>query len=223
MKALPLHILTLCLGITFLSVGELYAQEPADDDYQTVPGKRFRKYTHEGEEFLYGTIDGVEITRPYPSSRELRQGRRKIERFTKLQWYVHSVYPYAQGVADLMAEVERDIQNIPDKQAQKEYIKEKEAALFSKYEDDFRRMSRKQGKILVKLIYRQAGVSAYEMIKDTKSGATAFFWNGIGRLFGINLKEDFDPEEDAMINSIVRDLDNGGYNIAYKSYNYRLP
>lgn len=223
MKALSVHILTLCLGISFLSIGELYAQEPADDEYQTVPGKRFRKYSHEGEEFLYGSIDGVDITRPFPTTRELRQGRRKIEQFTRLQWYVHSVYPYAQGVADLMAEVEQEIQHIPNKQAQKDYLKEREEALFAKYEEDFRRMSRKQGKILVKLIYRQSGVSAYEMIKDTKSGATAFFWNGIGRLFGINLKADFDPEEDAMIDSIVLDLDNGGYNIAYKTYDYRLP
>lgn len=201
----------------------LWSQQDTDTTGKTIPGQRYRLYTYEGEDFLYGSIDGIDIERTYPTERELRRGRRRVMQYTRLQWYVHSVYPYAQGVAELMSEVERDLQTLPSKSDQKAYIKSKEEALFARYEPDFRRMSRKQGKIFVKLVYRQSGLSVYDLIKDTKSGATAFFWNGIGRIFGINLKADFDPEEDGMIDSIVADLDNGGYNIAFKAYNYRLP
>ena len=218
------HISAILLLLSFLSLPVMgWAQTEEEPFGETIPGQRFRLYTYEGEEFLYGSIDGVDIERQYPTKRELRQGRRRIERYTKLQWYVHSVYPYAQGVAELMAEVERDLHTISSRSDQKEYIKQREEALFARYESDFRRMSRKQGKIFVKLVHRQSGISVYDLIRDTKNGASAFFWNGIGRIFGINLKADFDPEEDAMIDAIVADLDNGGYNIAFKAYNYRLP
>ncbi|MDP5169129.1 MAG: DUF4294 domain-containing protein [Bacteroidia bacterium] len=189
---------------------------------KTIPGQRFRIYEYNGEMFMYGSIDGVEITRRPPTASEMRNGRRQIEKYTKLQWMVHSVYPYAQRVAELMAEVDRDLSSLDGNQAQKEYIKQREQALFDRYEDDFRKMSRTQGKILIKLVYRQTGVSTYDLIKETKSGATAFFWQGIGRIFGMNLKEAFDPEEDQMIDAIVGDLERGGYNICYKSYDYRL-
>lgn len=220
-----LHISLIACLVLLVGAPAAVAQvnEPDEEYTATIPGQRFRVYEYNGETYMYGSIDGVEISRRYPTEREMRQGRRTLERFTRLQWYVHSVYPYAQGVADLMSEVEQDLQHIQGKQAREDYIKMRETALFEQYEDDLRKMSRTQGKLLVKLIDRQAGVSAYELIKETKSGATAFFWNGIGRLFGINLKDDFDSEEDAWIEAIVRDLDRGGYNIAYKAYDYRLP
>ncbi len=202
------------------TVTPLLAQ--AEEDSVLLPGRRFRVYEHEGEMFLYGSIDPVEITRRPPTARELREGRRQLQKYSRLQWMVHSVYPYAQRVGELLEEVDRDLESIEGSQAQKEYIKQREQALFARYEDDFRKMSRSQGKLLVKLIYYQTGVSTYEMIKDTKSGASAFFWQGIGRLFGINLKEAFDPEEEDMINAIVADLNHGGYNIFYKTYGYRL-
>ncbi len=192
------------------------------DSLKTVPGQRFRLYQYNGETYMYGSIDAVDIVRRPPTAQELRQGRRQLERFTKLQWMVHSVYPYAQRVAELLNEVEQDMANIQGSQAQKEYIKQREQELFARYEQDFRKMSRTQGKILIKLISRQTGITAYDLIRDTKNGASAFFWQGIGRIFGMNLKEGFNSTDDALIEAIVAELDRGGYNICYKSYNYRL-
>ena len=67
-----------------------------------------------------------------------------------------------------------------------------------------------QGIILVKLIDRETGHTSYEVIKDLKGGFTAFFWQGIARIFGNNLKAEYNPDgEDAKIEDIVRGIESG--------------
>ena len=74
-------------------------------------------------------------------------------------------------------------------------------------------MSRKQGQILVKLIYRQTGVTTFDLIKDYKSGWKAFWSNNTAKLFDISLKEKYEPYEvnqDFLIETIlVRAFNNG--------------
>ncbi len=198
------------------------AQPPVADTEEPVRSKRFRVYEYQGETYLYGQLDDIDITANYPNRWQRNRGERKLERYTRLQWNIHKVYPYALKVGDVLSEVEAEMAKIEDEDARNEYIKSKESALFGEYEDDVRKMSRSQGLVFVKLIHRQTGISAYDLIRETKSGASALFWQSIGRIFGINLKSNYNPEEEQMIEEIVRDLDNGGYNIYYRKYNYRL-
>jgi hypothetical protein len=174
---------------------------------------------------MVGALEDIDITAQKPSKRQLRRGKKRLAQFTRLRWNVHKVYPYAVRVAEIMTEVETHVASLPSEDARKEYLKSQEASLFGSYEDDLRRMTRSQGKVLIKLVYRETGASTFELIKETKSGASAVFWQSIGLIFGINLKQAFDvesDEEDAMINQIVQDLEVGGYNIAYRRYNYQL-
>lgn len=169
-----------------------------------------------------GTLSPIEITAKAPSRYRKRQGKKKLQKLTRLRWNVHRTYPYAIRVSEIVAEVEAEVSQMKDSKGKKEYIKERERALFKRYEKDLRKMSRSQGKVLVKLIHRQTDNTAFHLIKDTRNGVTAFFWQSIGAVFGINLKREFDPEEDAMMDDIVMDLERGGYNIYYKQYNYRV-
>ncbi|MEO0473176.1 MAG: DUF4294 domain-containing protein [Bacteroidota bacterium] len=183
---------------------------------------RFKVFEYEGETLMYGELDSIAITDRRPTARQLRRGRRRLAKYTKLRWNVHKAYPYAMKVSDVLEEVDSALTGIDDPKARKQYLKSKEKSLFGQYEKDLRKMSRSQGKVLVKLIYRQTGTSAFQLIKETKNPVSAFFWQSIGKIFGINLKSEFDPEEDEMIEQIVADLDQGGYNIYFRRYNYRL-
>jgi hypothetical protein len=205
----------------------LWAQEAQDSSRRFVRDTthRFKVYTYEGKTFMTGELATIQITDRPPSNQELRRGQRRLARFTRLRYNVHKVYPYAAKVADIMSQVQDTLDALPNEQARKEYLKNTEKSLFGAYEGDIRRMTRSQGKVLVKLVHRQTGASTYALIKDNKSGASAFFWQSIGLIFGINLKTAFEPgeeEEDAMIDYIVQDLERGGYNIAHKQYNFRL-
>lgn len=216
-STLRLSLLCACL----ILMGWQAAQAQVRDSME----RRFRVYSYEGETFMVGALEDVDITARKPTKRQLRRGKKRLAKFTRLRWNVHKVYPYAVKVAQVMQEVEARVSALPTEEERKAYLKTKEASLFGSYEDDLRRMTRTQGKVLVKLVYRETGASTFELIKETKSGASAVFWQSIGLIFGINLKDAFDvdkDEEDAMINQIVRELEYGGYNIAYRQYNYHL-
>lgn len=186
------------------------------------PEDRFKAYEYMGEMWMTGSLDPVDIIDSYPTKKQLRRGRKRIAKFTKLRWNIHKTYPYAVKVGEVMEDANMHLASISDKKERKKYLKSREEELFGRYEQDLRKMSRSQGKMLVKLISRQTGASTYHLIKETKSGASAFFWQTVGRIFGINLKTEYDAEEEMMIEAVVHELERGGYNIAYRTYNYVL-
>jgi len=215
MKRISRHVILLA-SFAFLGQLSLIGQDRPE------PEDRFRAYVFEGEMFMVGSLDPIDIVDTYPTKTQIRKGRRRIAKFTKLRFNIHRTYPYAVRVGEVMADANEHLEQLYDKKERKAYLKSKEAELFDRYEQDLRKMTRSQGKVLVKLISRQTGNSTYSLIKDTKSGASAFLWQTVGKLFGINLKDDYDPEEDQMIEAVVHELERGGYNIAYRSYNYEL-
>lgn len=204
------------LAVLSCSVGQ--AQETFDDP----EARRFIIYEMNGETYMDGTLQAVDITAKRPSRYQIRKGRKRLAKFTRLRWNVHKVYPYAVKVGQILQQVNIELQEIEDPKERKKYLKSKEVSLFGEYEDDLRRMSRSQGKVLVKLVHRQTGNSTFHLIKEVKSGVSAVFWQSIGLLFGINLKSEYDPEEEAMIEEIVKELETGGYNICYKRYAFLL-
>lgn len=197
----------------------LSAQEPPKPLGRT----RFIVYEFEGETIMDGQIAPIVIEAPRPSRETIRRTQDRIRKYTRLLWNIHRTHPYAVKLGDILDEAHRELERLPDEKSKKAYLKSKEGALFGEYEDDLRDMTRSQGEVLVKLISRETGRSSFELIKENKSGASAFLWQTVGLIFGINLKTEYDREEEAMIEEIVRELEEGGYNIYYKAFFYRLP
>lgn len=213
-----MEIRLILIWMVAMSMGNLYAQQAPEEEMST----RFYLYEQDGETFMNGSIEGIDIEAPRPNKRTLRKGKRRLAKFTKLLWNVHKTYPYAIKVAEVVKGVESELDGITDAKERKAFLKTQERSLFGEYEDDLRKMSRSQGKVLVKLIHRETGSATYFLIKEMKSGASAVLWQSIGIFFGINLKSEYDPEEEEMIEEIIFDLQRGGYNICYKQYNYYL-
>ena len=197
-----------------------YGQSGSKKDMSEIPD--FRVYEVNGEFIMFGELSAINITAKKPGKRALRRGRKKMAKYTRLRWNIHRVYPYALKVSETLGEIETELYAIESEEEKKAYLKAKEKSLFGKYEQDLRKMTRSQGKVLVKLIYRQTGRATYYLIKEYKNGASALLWQSIGMIFGVNLKSDYDAEEEFMIEAIVSDLDRGGYNIYYKTYDYFL-
>lgn len=216
----------LLFALCFLSFAPAWAQQEVDDVYEKwLNNPKWYAYSVDGEVVGVYTFEPQWQMTRFPTAAEQRRGQHRMEKYSRMQYNVHYVYPYAVKVAALLEEVHRELNNLPNDKARREYVKSKEKYLFGRYEQNIRNMTRSQGKILVQLVYREAGTTMYSIIRDLKSGATALFWQSIGSLFGINLKTMYDGESDEyyMVEVIVRDLEAGGYNIAYQAYNYRLP
>ena len=131
-------------------------------------------------------------------------------RYDRLTYNIRKVYPYALVVRNKMEEVNLALANIDNEKDRKEYLKGVEAMVLGEYEDDMRNMTITQGKILIKLIDRETRNTSYELIKLYRGGFSAAFWQGIARIFGTNLKAEYDPYgEDAAIEAIVHDIEQG--------------
>lgn len=154
-------------------------------------------------------MDAIVISAQAPTRRQRRKHQKKLKKFNKLRYNVLKVWPFANAASKTLKEIEREIASIPQDDLKK-YMKSKEKSLFGEYETQIRNLSISQGKILVKLIDRQTGNNTYSLIKDLKSGTSAFFWQAIGGLFGYNLKKEFDADgDDFAVEMICRSLENG--------------
>ena len=131
-------------------------------------------------------------------------------RYRRLIQNVKRVYPYSKIAAKELKELDRQLAGINNEKARKAYIEQAEKQIMDRFEKEVRRLTVTQGIILVKLIDRETGRTSYEVIKDLSGGITAFFWQGIARIFGNNLKAEYDPEDaDRIIEDIVRGIEAG--------------
>jgi hypothetical protein len=120
------------------------------------------------------------------------------------------VYPYALIVRARLFQVNEEMKNINTEKERKDYMKKVEKDVFAEYEDDIREMTITQGRLLIKLIDRETLNTSYTLIRDYRGKLAAAFWQGIARIFGTNLKEEYDPfGADAVIESIIQEIDAG--------------
>lgn len=117
---------------------------------------------------------------------------------------VKTVYPLAQTAREKMQDMEDELSRLKTKQEQKEYIKGIYNEIKAEYTPVLKRMTRTQGRVLLKLIDRETEYTAYEILKEFRGGFVAGFWQTVGKVFGHDLKDDYDKDgEDRMIEQIV--------------------
>ena len=127
-----------------------------------------------------------------------------LRRYRKLVDAVKKVYPIARIAKAKMAAIEEKLFRLPTKKAQKAYIRQVYNQIKEEYTPVLKHMTRTQGKVLLKLIDRETEYTAYEVLKEFRGGFVAGFWQGVSRIFGQNLKSEYDKQnEDRMIEQIV--------------------
>jgi len=138
------------------------------------------------------------------------KNQKELERYWKLVYNVKRVYPYAKIARQRIGQINNDLSKINGDKERKEYIKVAEKQLFVDFESDIRDMTFTQGRILIKLIDRETGNTSYALVKEYKGTFTAFFWQGVARIFGSNLKAEYDPvRDDRQIENIICRIDQG--------------
>lgn len=144
------------------------------------------------------------------------KSNRERKKWNKLMRNVIKVYPYAKITKDLLEHYDEELAKIDKESDRKAYMKEAEEVLKSEFKGEIMKMTVSQGKVLVKLIDRETGQTSYELIKELRSGFTAFMWNSLALLFGNNLKARYDPIEDYEIETIVQLIESGDIVVAVR-------
>lgn len=127
-----------------------------------------------------------------------------MRKYQRMVIAVKKTYPIAKYARRRMAEMEEKLLTLPTRKAQKAYTKQIEQEIKEEYTPVLKKMTRSQGAVLLKLIARETEYSSYEIVREFRGGFTAGFWQGVAKIFGANLKTEYDREdEDRMLEQIV--------------------
>ena len=146
-----------------------------------------------GDSVLYITLLPVRIG----GGIDLKEHQRMVRAVKK-------VYPLALDAAQRLEALDSELEKLELKKDRKAYTKAVEDALKEEITPMLWKMTRYEGMILVKLIDRETDCTVFSIVKDIRSGFTAGFYQTLARLFGANLKLEYDPEgEDYILEQIV--------------------
>lgn len=194
------------LVCNFLFV-HLLCQELPAQAADTASGVSYllKTATFDGQTYPYVELKEVTVYAKMP-----RQVRFDYRRHARMVYNIRKVYPYALVVRDELGRVNRLLETMPAEKDQRNFLQQYEKDIFREYEDDMRQLTFTQGKILLKLIDRETQNTSYDLIRQYRGKFSAAFWQGIARIFGANLKANYDPTgEDYLIEQILIEIEAG--------------
>ena len=119
------------------------------------------------------------------------------------------VYPFAIEAKNKIQEIENSLDTILKKRHKRRYVNKMSKWVKEEYSVQLKKLTMSEGRILVKLVYRETNLTTYEILKNYRGGFNAFFWQSLARIYENNLKSIYDPInviEDKMIEQILLDL-----------------
>ncbi len=117
---------------------------------------------------------------------------------------VKKALPYAKIVSTELFRVNTLLGDIKNENQRKKYLAQYEKDIFKKYEPELRKLTINQGRLLLKLIDRECNSTSYDLIKSYRGSVSAFFWQGVARIFGSNLKSEYDASgNDRIVERVI--------------------
>ena len=136
------------------------------------------------------------------------------------------VYPYAKLASERLEALNERMAKLKSKRKKKQYAKKIQKFIEDEFSEKLKKFTITEGQILIKLIHRQTGETAYELIKKLRSGWRAFWYNNTAKIYDMSLKIPFDPlnsKEDFIIESILqRNFQNGKLDFQKSHFEYDL-
>jgi hypothetical protein len=123
-------------------------------------------------------------------------------------WYykkVQRAYPFAKMASDTLLHINEELEGIKSKRKRKKKIKSIQEYMEGEFTEQLKKLTKTEGRILIKLIHRQTGETMYELIKEYRSGWKAFWYNSTANMFRLSLKKEYKPGEEGL-DFIVEDI-----------------
>ena len=165
-------------------------QKEVDMDSPTfVPTVRVGKVLENGDSIQYMEMNNVYVFPPVSFSSKKQQGA-----YMRLVKNVKTVLPIAKEARLIMMETAAYLETLPSKKAREEHMKRVEKSIMQEYKPRMKKLTYSQGKLLIKLIYRESHSSGYELIQAFLGPVRAGFYQAFAWAFGASLKKEYDPE-----------------------------
>lgn len=157
--------------------------------------------TPDGDSIMVADLPDVSINskRKFRSSRERRH-------YLRLRYHANKVYPYAVEAVKVFREIEATTTDMK-KRNRKKHIKQLQRDLKKKFKDPLKKLTKTQGKVLIKMVERELGKPCYGIVKQLKGGFTATYWHTFASMYGVDLKEGYNPKKDPILETIISGMD----------------
>lgn len=190
------------------------------DGYKSVDGRVLPYVIEQGDTIFLSPLKPARIY-----EKKKRKKGRQWRKYYKLVYNFAKVYPYALVAKDIVAEVDSTIKKENLKYVRKDrYVGAITKELFNSFEKPLKNLTISQGALLMKLIDRECGIPPYYIIKDFKNMYAATFWQGIGKIFGEDLKAPYDPDgDDAPTEELVHQWENDTFEQTYFEIFWKYP
>ena len=204
MRRITSFLITILLSFAALAQEQRAIPQLGPKDTMIV-----RAVYYDGEWIPFAQMETVYISNLPPDKLA-----KYIQDYNRLKRAVYATYSYSISAAAIINDVNTQLKGVTSKKARKKYIKSRESELRKQFSDPLSNLSVYQGKVLMKLIYRETGSDCYEIIKEYRGGLNARVYQTAYFFFGGDFKHEYDPSHDPtdqQIEGIVQDLLNHWY------------
>lgn len=168
---------------------------------------------NEKQNFSISPIDTVSLNLILPDHQVYTSDNEFLKKWNKTKFYVRSVYDYAKIASSMLEGFNDTLALLSNNRIKKRYLKRANKMLKNEFGDEIRKMSINRGTHLMKLIYRNTGLTTYDIIKLYRGSGKAFWFQTLCLVNGQNLKKEYDPEgEDYLIEKAVSLIESGRMN-----------
>ena len=199
--------------MAFMAVSVCIAAKPQEED-PDEPKLKIRAYKgwYKIVDEFGDTVRKIEIMEVTVYPPEKFKNKKAEEFYWRTVRDVRKTLPYAKSASKALIETYEYIQTIPDQKERDRHLATMEKDIVNQYKPAIMKMTKNQGKILLKLINRETDQSSFNIVKAFLGTFRAAFWDAVGKFFGMNMKQIYDPEkneEDAVINRIATLMEQG--------------
>lgn len=157
--------------------------------------------TEDGDTLIMEKLEDISITslRTFKSEADYRK-------YMKFRRYAAIVYPYAKEAIKIFRETEY-VTSTMKKKKRKKHIKKLQEDLNQKFEEPLKKLTKLQGKILIKMIERELDRNMYDLIAGLRGKFTAFYWHNASKLYSYDLKEGYQEGKYRILDAVLQDFD----------------
>lgn len=210
---ISIHIRLLAVAIMMLIASTATAQvrvNPEDrdvdlDDPTFVPMVRVGKVLQGRDSIQY-----VELNNIYVYPKPVFKNEKQRMAYNRLVYNIKKVLPIAKEVNKIIVETYEYLETLPNKKAKDEHMKLVEKSIKKEYTPRMKKLTYSQGKLLIKLVYRECNSSSYNLVQAFLGPVKAGFYQAFAWAFGASLKKDYDPNGvDRLTERVVLQVEAG--------------
>lgn len=210
-----MKIAVLVIANLLLISGAFLSQEPDQSgytvlNYYSTDWYNSVWYVQNGDTLAKATFRTVGVE---SKTKNRTRKKRCDETYAK----VVKVYPYAHLAGEVMDQYEERLKTVSSEKEREQLLDQAEEQMKAQFENELKKLTIKEGMILIKLVDRQTGDNSYQLVKELKGNFSAFMWQSLARLFGHNLKTEYDAEgEDVWIENACQLIEDGSIPVQLK-------